>query len=134
MEPKWPFGANGRWQREPGRKATRAGDSRGGGTLIIPAPRLPSFAVPPVCPSAAVFGGTGRNETGQGGQRTESKQSDRGQPLILQKVFYRSARVRGATGALKKLLRLRALKALFPSSWLSSARHVPAVEAPEVVA
>jgi len=31
-----------------------------------------------MCPSSAVFGGTWRNKKGQGGQRTESKQRDRG--------------------------------------------------------
>ncbi len=50
--------------------------------------------VPYMCHGSAVLDGKGRYRMGSGGMRTQQKQSDRRQPPILQKVFYRSARVR----------------------------------------
>src|SRR5258708_7022544 len=56
-----------------------------------------------MCHGSAVSDGTGRYRMGSDGIRTQQKQSDRRQPPVLQKVFYRSARVRVPPWACKHL-------------------------------
>jgi len=57
--------------------------------------------VPYMCHGSAVLDGKGRYGVGSNGIRTQEKQSDRRQPLVLLWVFYRSARVRVPPWALQ---------------------------------